>query len=125
MTARNTILLIDDDQRLVKGLQDFLEAHGYVVYSAFDGAQAYPQASARNPALIILDVDMPVTDGIKALGQLRAHPETQFIPVIMMTGVASAKIYPVIENQPLVSHVKKPVDPDDLLSLNNHLMPKK
>ena len=119
------VLVVDDDQRLVKSLQDYLEAQGFVVYTAFDGLQAYPVASTRQPALIILDVDMPITDGLKALENLRAHPETQKIPVILMTGLASGDVYPAIQNQPLVSHVKKPINPDDLLSLMNHLLPKR
>ena len=124
MTSANTVLIVDDDQQLVKGLQEYLETEGFVVYTAYDGSQAYPLAATRHPGLIILDVDMPITDGLQALQQLRAHPETQTIPVIMMTGLASAQVFPEIENQPRVSHVKKPVDPTDLLSLMHHLMAK-
>jgi len=73
--------------------------------------------------LIILDVDMPVTNGLQALDKLRADPATKQIPVILMTGMVSGQVYPVIQNMPHVSHVKKPVDPDDLLSIVRHYIP--
>ena len=123
MTSRKVVLVVDDDQRLVQGLQDYLESQGYVVYTANDGVQAYPLASARHPSLIILDIDMPMTDGFKALQRLRAEPETKNIPVILMTGIASAGVYPAIKNMPLLSHVKKPIAPEDLLSLVRHYIP--
>ena len=123
MTPRKIVLIVDDDQRLVQGLQDYLEAQGYRVYAAYDGTQAYPLAAVRKPGVIILDVDMPTTSGLKALEQLRLHPETQNIPVIVMTGLVSADVYPAIQNAPLVSFVKKPVMPEDLLSLVRHFIP--
>jgi CheY-like chemotaxis protein len=123
LTARKVVLVIDDDEQLTQGIQDYLEAQGYVVYTANDGIQAYPLASARNPSLIILDVDMPITNGFKALERLRAEPGTKNIPVILMTGVASADVIPAIKNMPLLSHVKKPIPPEDLLSLVRHYIP--
>src|SRR5438477_6008866 len=100
--ARKVVLVIDDDQQLTQGIQDYLESQGYVVYTANDGMQAYPLAAARHPALIILDVDMPITNGLKALKRLRAKPETKNIPVILMTGVASSEVAPAVQNLPLL-----------------------
>ena len=111
------ILVIDDDRHLVELIREFLEGQGYVVYTALDGLHAHPMAEARHPALIILDVDMPITDGLRALEQLRADPETQSIPVIMLTGVVSSHVYPIIEKLPKVTHIKKPVVLEDLLSM--------
>ncbi len=123
MTTRRLILVIDDDQHLVDGLRDYLESKGYVVYTALTGLQAYPLASARQPALIILDIDMPIVNGLKALERLRAETDTEHIPVIVMTGMASSEVYPLVKNMPLVSYVKKPVEPEDLLSLVRHYIP--
>ena len=117
------ILVIDDDEHLVELIQEYLEAQGYVVYTALDGLHAHPMAQARHPALIIMDVDMPMTGGIKALELLRADPKTQTIPVIMLTGVESVKIYPVIERLANVSHIKKPVSLEDLLSMVHAYIP--
>src|SRR6266700_5322150 len=121
--ARKVVLVIDDDRQLVQGIQDYLRSQGYVVFTGSDGAQAYPLASARKPALIILDVDMPITNGFKALERLRAEPETKNIPVILMTGVASSEVIPATQKMLLLSHVKKPIAPEDLLSLVRHYIP--
>ena len=111
------ILVIDDDKNLVELMQQFLEGEGYTVFTALDGIHARPLAEEREPALIIMDVDMPFTNGIKALEQLRAGEKTSHIPVIMLTGVVSGSIYPIIEQMPRVSHMKKPVSLEDLLSM--------
>jgi len=115
--AKAAILVIDDDKHLVEVIEQYLSAQGYVVYTALDGLHVHPMAIARKPALIIMDVDMPMTNGIKALEHLRADPKTAAIPVIMLTGVVSSQIYPVIERMPNVSHIKKPVSLEDLLSM--------
>ena len=120
MTTNKVILVVDDDQQLAKGIQDYLQAQGYVVYLASDGMQAQPLASARRAALVILDVNMPMTNGLKALEQLRSSVTTKDIPVIMMTGVTSSEVFPTVQNMPMVSHVKKPCSPEDLLSLVRH-----
>lgn len=123
MTAKGPVLVIDDDRHLVELIQQYLEAQGYVVYTALDGLHAHPMAQARHPALIIMDVDMPITNGFKALEQLRSHPETKSIPVILLTGVASDHVYPLIEYKPRVSHIKKPVQLEDLLSMVHIYLP--
>jgi len=115
--ARQAILVIDDDKHLVELIQEYLEGQGYLVYTALDGLHAHPMAHSRHPALIIMDVDMPITSGLHALEQLRADPQTKGIPVIMLTGVASGRIYPVVENMAKVSHIKKPVSLEDLMSM--------
>ena len=121
--AGAAILVIDDDKHLVEVIQLYLEAQGYVVYTALDGLHAHPMAQARHPALIIMDVDMPLTGGLQALEQLRADPKTAHIPVIMLTGVVSGKIYPVVERMANVSHIKKPVSLEDLLSMVHVYIP--
>jgi len=123
LTAKGPVLVIDDDRHLVELIQQYLEAQGYVVYTALDGLHAHPMAQARHPALIIMDVDMPITNGFKALEQLRSHPETKSIPVILLTGVASDHVYPLIEYKPRVSHIKKPVQLEDLLSMVHIYLP--
>ena len=121
--SKAPIVVIDDDKHLVELIQEYLEAQGYVVYTALDGLHALPMAQARHPALIIMDVDMPITNGLKALAQLRDDPETASIPVIMLTGVVSIHVFPLIEKMPRVSHVKKPVQLEDLLSMVHVYIP--
>ncbi len=125
MAGMPSILLVDDDPRLTSAMQDYLQANGFIVYTATNGMQALPVAVGRRPSLIIMDVDMPIMNGLQALEMLRTDNRTKTIPVIMLTGVVSEKVYPVVESMPNVSHVKKPVRPEDLLSLIRHYLPQR
>ncbi len=117
------ILIVDDDRLLVDSLKDYLEDCGYEVLTAYDGAGTPELVRTHLPALIILDVDMPVVNGIQTLQKLRMDPATCRIPVILMTGVASAQVYPAIASMPMVSHIKKPIEPEDLLSVVKYYVP--
>lgn len=93
-SAQTRILLVDDDVQLVRGLKTALEHHGYVVRAVERGAHAAEIATQFGPQLILLDVMMPGVDGWQVLGQLRASPHTESIPVIMLTasGADAAKL---------------------------------
>src|SRR5438552_2063422 len=98
-------------------MQQELEDRGYRVFTANNGAAAIRLAQRQKPDLIVLDVAMPMTTGIKAFENLRQLPETLNIPVIFLTGVPSADIYPTVAQGSRVAHLKKPVDIVDLISL--------
>ena len=115
--VKNIILVVDDEKNIVHLLKEYLEAKGFSVETGYDGQMALALARAHQPSLIIMDVDMPRMNGLQALAALRKDATTQAIPVIMLTGVVSAEIFPAIEAIPKVSHVKKPVSLEDLGSL--------
>ncbi|MBQ2178159.1 MAG: response regulator transcription factor [Oscillospiraceae bacterium] len=76
------ILVVDDEQLLVKGIKFNLENEGYTVDTAFDGATAIELARAGNYDLIILDLMMPEVDGLNACLRIR---EFSNVPIIMLT----------------------------------------
>lgn len=76
------ILLIDDDRKLVRVLAEFLQAQGFSVGVAYDGAEGLERARAEAWSLILLDVMMPRVNGFEALRQLRALSQ---VPVLMLT----------------------------------------
>jgi DNA-binding response OmpR family regulator len=80
---RPQILLIDDDQKLTRLLSGFLQAQGFAVTVAHDGAQGLLRAKEATWDLVILDVMLPRIDGFEVLTQLRRHSQ---IPVLMLTG---------------------------------------
>ncbi len=80
-----TILIIDDNQGWVDLLERFLEGYNYHVVSAADNQDIVEQAQELNPALIILDVMMPVRDGWELLQRLRARPATAHLPILVCT----------------------------------------
>lgn len=76
------ILVVDDEKLLVKGIKFNLENEGYEVETAYDGATAVELARSQRFDLIILDVMMPVLDGVEACMRIR---EFSNVPVIMLT----------------------------------------
>jgi CheY-like chemotaxis protein len=119
-----TILVVDDDSSIVHLLREDLEIEGYKVIEGYDGQMALQQARISKPNLIILDVNMPLLGGLKALEYLRQSPETQTIPVLFLTGEATANVAPTLAKEPRVAHVKKPIDLEDLNSLVRQLLEK-
>ena len=76
------ILVVDDEQVLVKGLKFNLQNEGYTVETAFDGATAVELARSGGFDLILLDLMMPEVDGLTACMQIR---EFSNVPIIMLT----------------------------------------
>lgn len=79
------ILVVDDEAILVKGIRFNLQNDGYDVISGSNGEEAVLLAKEHNPDLIILDVMMPIMDGLTACGQIR---EFSNVPVILLTAKA-------------------------------------
>lgn len=113
----HTVLVVDDEPNVVKMLKNNLEAEGYTVLCGYDGQMAIHLARTQRPNLIILDVNMPVTNGLKALQSIRTLVETKYIPVIILTGELSQTVYPVLEKTTRIAHIKKPIDLEHLNSM--------
>ena len=81
------ILIVDDDENHVRLLQKRLKSAGYKTYEACDGIDGLKQAVHRRPDLIIADVLLPRMNGFQLVEQLKSSPETNTIPIIMMSAV--------------------------------------
>ena len=84
------ILYVEDNEDNVYMLTRRLSRKGYDIIAAGDGAKGIEMARAELPALILMDLSLPVLDGWEATRQLKADPETQNIPVIALTAHAMA-----------------------------------
>ena len=85
MNENARILVVDDEDDIVELLEYNLEAEGFEVLRAMDGAEAIAVAAKEVPDLIILDVMMPRTDGLEACRRIRERPKLQKIPIVMLT----------------------------------------
>ncbi len=85
--AATKILVVDDEPRNVKILQIQLQARGYDVLTAGDGAEALQIISNELPDLILLDINMPKVDGFEVVEKVRANQKTEFIPIVMITAL--------------------------------------
>jgi CheY-like chemotaxis protein len=81
------ILVVEDDDELRDALSDMLAAHGYRLHTAADGQEALRLLTRKTirPALIILDVMMPVMDGLTLLDKLGEDPSLATIPVVVLS----------------------------------------
>jgi CheY-like chemotaxis protein len=83
--AGQLILLIEDDERIAKFYSILFEAKGYLVRKARDGVEGVDLATTLKPDLILLDVMMPKMNGLMVLQTLRANPETEHTPVVVLS----------------------------------------
>jgi len=79
------ILLIEDDPVVATVYQRFLQARGFVIEVATDGAKGLEQLSIFEPDAVVLDLIMPAIGGIDVLKALRAQPAFRELPVIVLT----------------------------------------
>jgi DNA-binding response OmpR family regulator len=79
------VLIVEDDATLVDTLAENLAEEGYEVLKASDGEAGLALIRARLPDLIVLDIMLPVLDGLSVCRIIRKDPSTQHIPIIMLT----------------------------------------
>ena len=82
------ILLVEDNEMNRDMLSRRLERKGYAVVMAVDGQQAVTMATAEAPALILMDMSLPIVDGWEATRQIKSNDATKGIPIIALTAHA-------------------------------------
>src|SRR5215831_4152352 len=87
MLHPSKILIVDDDPFDVDYLELELEDSGYTTVSASNGREALEKVAVEAPDLILLDVTMPIMDGLTACRLLKEDDETRLIPILIMTGL--------------------------------------
>ncbi len=85
MTATSKILVVDDSRTQLEWLVQVLEREGYAVRGAADGKDAIRKVRTDPPDLVLLDMILPDMDGLEVLRIVKARPEDQFIPVIILS----------------------------------------
>ena len=102
------LLLIDDDKRFVELLQTFFNGQGYITEIGFDGQMAVRSALAHKPDLIIMDFQMPMTHGGKAIDYMRRSDALKTVPIIILSGAPEAEIVKALAPYKNVLYLKKP-----------------
>lgn len=122
MSEPKKILLVDDDVSFVESNKDLLEACGYEIYTAHDGAAGLALAKEIKPDLMILDVMMATnTEGFEVARKIPQDPELRRIRVLLVTGVTKALNLPFgfepdASWLPVERVLEKPIDPKRLIS---------
>jgi CheY-like chemotaxis protein len=86
--SRGLILLVEDDPANVMMIGDYLEGKNFQVVVAHNGLEALARASEINPNIILMDIQMPVMNGLEAICLLRANPRFASTPIIALTALA-------------------------------------
>ena len=89
--ANELILIVEDNPKNLKLVRDILQVTGYQTVEAETGEEGVRLARERQPALILMDIQLPGMSGIEALGRLRADAMTRTIPVIAVTASVMAQ----------------------------------
>lgn len=109
------VLLVDDDRDIARGTGIRLRAAGYEVAFAHDGQAGLAAALESRPDAIVLDMRMPVMDGITVLRELRRREETAAIPVVVLSASVVEKGRHRALNLGARYFLQKPYDAEQLL----------
>jgi signal transduction histidine kinase len=122
MSRSGRILIVDDLETNRSLLREILELDGMDVVVADSGAEALRAVAASKPDLVLLDVNMPGMDGLEVCKRLRADPETEALPIILVTALSERTHRLEGMAAGANDYLTKPVDrPDLLLRVRNAL----
>ncbi len=112
---KKRVLVVDDERDIVDLLRYNLAREGYEVLAAFDGREALEKA-AEKPDLILLDLMMPVMDGVETCKRLKADPATAHIPVVFLTA-RSGEVDEILGLElGADDYIQKPISPRRLVA---------
>lgn len=107
-TTAPAILVVDDEASIRRTLEGVLRDEGFDPWIAADGVEALKLLAQRKPALVLLDIWMPGSDGVEILGKIRAlYPD---LPVIMISGHATIATAIMATRRGAVDFIEKPLD---------------
>jgi DNA-binding response OmpR family regulator len=88
MDKKTKVLIVEDEEILLTALSEELRQEGFEVIGAKDGMEGVEKTASEKPDLVLLDLVMPKLDGLGALKQMKANPETKNIPVMILTNLS-------------------------------------
>lgn len=116
------ILVVDDSPTMLTGTTKILESAGHDVVQAVDGTEGIKKAGSDKPDVILMDVVMPGLNGFQATRTLTSAPDTQHIPIIILTTKDQETDKVWARRQGASDYVVKPPDSKELLAKINNLL---
>jgi CheY-like chemotaxis protein len=117
------ILVADDDEDILALVKAVLERSGHEVVTVADGAEALATVRTRRPDLAVLDITMPLVDGLEVLRRLRADAETAALPVVLLSAQAQEADIERGFVTGASAYIKKPFSPRELVTRVAQLLP--
>jgi len=118
------ILVVEDEEGIVKLVKMYLEHHRYEVIIANDGREGLEKAKAEKPDLIVLDLMLPKISGYKVCGLLKKDARYAKTPVILFTAKAQEKDVKLGQEVGADAYITKPFEPETLLAKIKELLKK-
>jgi len=118
------ILIVEDNLKNLKLFKDLLKAWGYTTLEALDGKQGVELAKTKMPDLILMDIQMPVMDGIEATKILKNDTETKDIPIVALTSYVMVGDEERIRAAGCDGYISKPIDIHELRKTIENYLPK-
>jgi len=116
-----SILIAEDNPDSRDALRALLEAYGFAVLEAENGHKAVQTAIELQPDLVLMDIMMPVMDGLQATRNLRSSPDFRQVPIIALTAMAGSR--DMAMQAGCDEHLPKPIDIPILLETIRGLLP--
>jgi CheY-like chemotaxis protein len=110
------ILIIEDNEKNRKLCRDVLNVKGYSTIESETAEEGLKLAREKSPSLVLMDIQLPGMDGITAMKQLRAAPETAHIPVIAITASAMTHNRTTMLAEGFDGYQTKPISLKDFLA---------
>jgi CheY-like chemotaxis protein len=119
-TAWHDILVIDDEAPIREAIADILTDAGYIVRCAANGTEAFMTLLMQRPALVLLDVMMPVLEGEAVSAAIRRYDPT--LPIVLISASPS-RATALMQSGQAERFIAKPFDIDDLLVCVQRFVP--
>jgi two-component system nitrogen regulation response regulator NtrX len=116
----DTILVVDDEESILRSVADILQDEGFRARTASDGARALDQVEESTPDMVLLDVAMPGRDGLQTLAELRRRWPA--LPVVMMSGHGTVETAVRATKLGAYDFLEKPLSYDKILLCVRHCL---
>ncbi|MBK6404802.1 MAG: response regulator [Holophagales bacterium] len=110
-----TVLVIEDNEQNLYLVRFLLERSGYAVVPALDGPRGIEEARRVEPALILLDIQLPGMDGYAVASELRRIPALEGTPIVAVTSYAMVGDRERCLDSGCTGYIEKPINPDTFI----------
>lgn len=120
--AKN-VLIVDDNVDLRRAVAAFLQYYGYETLEAGSGREAIETAIAKQPDVVLLDLNLPDMEGTEAAQAIRKHPRTAHVAIIACSAYSTAEFGPDVSQLGITEYLQKPFSAGRVLEIVEQFTP--